>query len=339
MAKQGKQAIIDKHDKLFKKALETLANRKAFMKLSLPEKLQTVIDFNKLEVDDTRYVDDRFKNAFSDHVVKTRMKKKSVPGSGIQEYYEADIYILFEHKSFRDGAVLVQLLIYMCLMWQIDIAEGKPLRVIIPLVFYHGMEEWNVPLQFNRQFDVSDEVKEYLLGFKYVLFDTKDWNFNDERNSPLKDHVFLLTSITLMKSAFNRDLDAVREIFRFWREKGFLKNRDKVFFFLAYITESIGLSYEDVTKLLNQGKINGGEIMRTWLDDVRDETREAVKVEVREEVKIEVKEEVKEEVKIETAKAFLENGVDIDTVIKSTGFSREEIEKLAQSIHKTEAGA
>ncbi|MCP5106716.1 MAG: hypothetical protein GY950_25250 [bacterium] len=37
--------------------------------------------------------------------------------------------------------------------------------------------------------------------------------------------------------------------------------------------------------------------------------------------------------KFEAAREFLKNGVDIDTVAKSTGFSREEIERLAETVH------
>ena len=37
--------------------------------------------------------------------------------------------------------------------------------------------------------------------------------------------------------------------------------------------------------------------------------------------------------KLEAAREFLRNGVDIDIVVKSTGFSRKEIEKLAKTVH------
>ena len=37
--------------------------------------------------------------------------------------------------------------------------------------------------------------------------------------------------------------------------------------------------------------------------------------------------------KLEAAREFLRNGVDIDIVVKSTGFSRREIEKLAKTVH------
>lgn len=49
--------------------------------------------------------------------------------------------------------------------------------------------------------------------------------------------------------------------------------------------------------------------------------------------KREGKREGKKEGKLEAAIEFLKNGVDIDLVVKSTGFSREEIERLAATAH------
>ncbi len=43
--------------------------------------------------------------------------------------------------------------------------------------------------------------------------------------------------------------------------------------------------------------------------------------------------EGKIEGEIDTVRAFLKIGVDIDTVIKATGLSKEEIEKIAETIH------
>jgi predicted transposase/invertase (TIGR01784 family) len=44
------------------------------------------------------------------------------------------------------------------------------------------------------------------------------------------------------------------------------------------------------------------------------------------------KEKVIKETKIEIARELVKNGIDIDIIAKSTGFPREEIEKLADTI-------
>ena len=45
--------------------------------------------------------------------------------------------------------MLLQLLRYMDLRWQQDSVDKKPLRVIIPLVFYHGAGAWRIPTQLE----------------------------------------------------------------------------------------------------------------------------------------------------------------------------------------------
>ena len=89
------------------------------------------------------------------------LRRHSAPGPGKAEEIVVDIYILFEHKSYRDEAILIQLLCYMYLMWQKDFDAKRPLRVIVPVVFYHGKAKWNIPRNFNEQFDVSDEMRSF----------------------------------------------------------------------------------------------------------------------------------------------------------------------------------
>ncbi len=324
--------IKKKHDKMFAKTFGSTANTKAFLEMALPEMFLEAVDLSKLKIDKTRYVDDRFKDLFTDMVFKTKMKRHSTPaapGPGKAKEIAVDIYILFEHKSFRDEAILIQLLCYMYLMWQRDLDAKRPLRVIVPFIFYHGKAKWDIPRNFNEQFDVSDEMREFLLNYRYILFDTADWNFQDERNAGLRDNVFLLTALAVMKSAFNNDIDAIREIFNLWQEKGFTNDKEKALFFLAYISETKDLSRDKLEKLLEESKIDGGDIMLTLADRLRKEGEE--RGEKRGE-KIGEKRGMEKKAK-ETARNLFELGIDIDKISKATGLKKEELERLASKTH------
>jgi predicted transposase/invertase (TIGR01784 family) len=302
---------IDKiHDKFFKKTFSNPENARAFLEMSLPEPVRKVIDFSKLNIDPTNYVSGKFKELFSDIVVKTSMKGK-------EGEIDTDIYIILEHKCYRDAAIFIQLLQYMCMMWQMDLDNGKPPRIIIPLVFYHGKEIWTVPPAFSDQFNVPDEVKSFLLDYRYVLFDTRDWNFKDESNKTLKDNVFLLTALAMMKSAYKRDFDSIYEIFRFWYEKGFTGDRENVLFFLAYLCETKDMSLDLLGKILEESKIEGGDIMPTLAQRLRQEG----------------KQEGEKEAKRETAKTLIKRGVDINIIAEATGLTPEELEQLADTVH------
>ena len=69
--------------------------------------------------------------------------------------------------------------------------------------------------------------------------------------------------------------------------------------------------------MLEKSKIDGGEIMQTLADRLRGEG----------------KEEGKKEANLETARKLIERGVDMDIIVEATGFSRQEIEKLVETIH------
>ena len=146
------------HDKFFKKVFSNVENVRDFLYTSLPLDIQNSIEFDGLTIDPTSYISNEMKDNFCDIVVKTKLK-----GTVATVPYDVDIYILMEHKSYYDKAIFIQLLKYMLLMWEKDIAEKKPLRVIIPLVFYHGKRKWDIPLQFIEQFKLKDELKKYLL--------------------------------------------------------------------------------------------------------------------------------------------------------------------------------
>ena len=322
--------IKNVHDNMFKNVFGNVDNTKAFLQKVLPETILKAINFSKIAIDCTNYVSKKFKEGFSDIIVKTVMINEKGKELG------TDIYILIEHKSYTDEEIFIQLLLYMYLMWQKDLSDGKPLRVIIPLVFYHGKDEWDIPKSFVDQFAVSDEIKEFLLDFSYVLFDTKDWNFDEEKNGKLRDNVFLLTALTLMKSAFNEDFESIREIFKFWHESGFVREKENILFFLAYLSETKDIDPGKLKEILEESKINGGDIMPTLAQRLRDEGKEKWMNIGKEKWMNEGKEKwmnegkekwIKEE-KHETARRMVHEDFTIEQIVKATGLSEEEVRKL-----------
>lgn len=116
----------------------------------------------------------------------------------------------------------MQLLRYMQLMWEKDGDEKKPLCIIIPLVFYHGKEAWHLPRRFVQQFAAPPSVKNLLLDYEYILFDTNAWDWEAEGNQPLQLSVFLLSAMLLMKAAFQQNLEIIRHVFQLWGQMGFV---------------------------------------------------------------------------------------------------------------------
>jgi predicted transposase/invertase (TIGR01784 family) len=212
-------------------------------------------------------------------------------------------------------------------MWEKDMAEERPLRLIIPLVFYHGKEKWNIPQSFADQFHVSDEIKKFLLNYRYILFDTKDWDFGKEKNKELGKNVFLLSALALMKSISNDDLDSIVELFRFWHEKGFT-NKDKVLFFLTYISETKDIEPKELQEILEEVRIEGGDIMPTLAQRWKNEGRQQGWTEGRTKGRTEGKTEGRVEEKFETARRMLNDDFPIKSIVKYTGLTEKQVRSL-----------
>ena len=294
-------------DKFFKKIIANPKNARDFLKKVLPKSIKKQLDFSRIHIEPTNFISDEFKESYADITIKTKMKTKK--GKKIP----TDIFFILEHKSEGKNKLLLQILKYMYFVWEKDILNKKPLRIIIPIVFYHGKQKWKVPKAFVDQFDVDDEVKQFLLNYRYVLFDTNDWNLADESNKELRENVFLFSALALMKASFKNDPDTILEILKFWHEKGFTKDRQNLLFFLVYISHTHNISMARLEKMLKKSKIEGGEIMETLAEQLKQVG----------------KEEGKQEKAKETAKNLLEMGIDIDKIAKATGLNKKEIVKLA----------
>ncbi len=63
------------HDKFFKRVFRNPKNTRAFLKGALPQRLRRTLDLAHLHIDPTNFISKKFKERFSDIVVKTRVKK------------------------------------------------------------------------------------------------------------------------------------------------------------------------------------------------------------------------------------------------------------------------
>jgi predicted transposase/invertase (TIGR01784 family) len=310
--------IYQVNDSFFHKIFDNPENARDFLERVLPGRLKKQLDLENIKIEDTKYVSNRFEKGFSDIVVKTSLKTKKGKKKPV------DIYFIIEHKTEGRVEIFIQVLKYMVFEWEKDYNNNKPPRVIIPVVFYHGADQWKVPLTFADQFDVDDEVKRFLLDYHYVLFDTNTWDFRDERNKELKKNVFLFTSMVLMKAAYKDDMEAILEIFKFWYDRGFIENMDLVLFFLEYVSQTHEISRKQLKKMLDESKIDGGKIMPTLAQQMKEEFKE----EFLETMGPQLKDEGKKEI----AKQMLRKGFDLDTIIDITGLGKTEIEKLSPEV-------
>ncbi|MFY9377642.1 MAG: Rpn family recombination-promoting nuclease/putative transposase, partial [Peptococcia bacterium] len=222
------------HNDFFITTLKDKKNAQDFLKEALPKEITSLIDFNNLEYCDNSYIQPDFKNYFSDMVLKTTIQGKAT-----------DIYFLLEHKSAppKGNSLFLQILSYIFAMFQEDYKNKSDFRIILPLVFYHGVQKWNIPTEFKDLFDISKPLKENILNFNYTLYDTA--NLDLENADFLYYNLKLKTYLIALKSAFNKkDLDSVITILNNLYKLGAFKALTDFEPFIIYILYTKEISKE-----------------------------------------------------------------------------------------------
>ncbi|HOQ40108.1 MAG TPA: Rpn family recombination-promoting nuclease/putative transposase [Fervidobacterium sp.] len=153
------------HDAFFKVTFGDKDVAQDFLKHYLPAQIASAVDLNYLTKENNSFVDERFKESFTDMLYKTKI-------NGEDGY----IYFLFEHKSYQDPLVILQLLRYILRIWEEKYdRKTKKLPIIIPMVIYHGESKWNVQtklINLIKGIDrLPEETKKYIPVYEYELYD------------------------------------------------------------------------------------------------------------------------------------------------------------------------
>jgi len=100
--------LTNPHDKFFKEILSREEVARDFLKNYLPPEVYALINTDSLELSKDTFVDKDLTEYFSDLLYK----------ADIKDGKSAYIYILFEHKSYREPHTAFDLLRYMVRIWE-----------------------------------------------------------------------------------------------------------------------------------------------------------------------------------------------------------------------------
>lgn len=156
-----------------------------------------IIDLNTLEPQKDSFINQELEEGFSDLLFKADISGK-----------EGYLYFLFEHKSYPDKGISLQLLKYMVEIWEAKMIkeEQQQLPIVIPLVIYHGKTSWSIPTSLganlNGYEELPKDVKVHVPDFDYIIYDLS--GFSDEE---IKGKVQTRILLTLLRDIFTKDID------------------------------------------------------------------------------------------------------------------------------------
>jgi hypothetical protein len=159
--------VINPHDKVFRETYSDKENARSLLYHRLPDKVLKLMDLNTLEISKDSFIEKELSEYYSDLLYKVKLTDGS----------QGFIYVLFEHKSYYDRFVHLQLLEYMVKIWRLHIKqqEEKPdyLPIVIPLLVCHARKKWpddTVRLASLLSVPVED-LTGYIPDFGFELYD------------------------------------------------------------------------------------------------------------------------------------------------------------------------
>ncbi|MBU1195839.1 MAG: Rpn family recombination-promoting nuclease/putative transposase [Proteobacteria bacterium] len=257
--------IQNSHDSLFKETWSNKANAKAFLENYLPKEVLNVVNLDSLEICKDTFIENDLKNYYSDMLYKVNIG--DTPGY---------IYFLFEHKSYPDKLVHLQLLEYMIKIWRLDLKQSKrkKLSIIVPLLLYHGPQKWKVKEHFSSMLaGPVDIMSDYIPDFRYVLYDLSKYSDND-----IKGTITARVVMLIFKHIFEQDFaQKLPGIFSLLKD---LSEKETGLQYFETLIKYIFSNVEDITteqfqtivsKTLSEDK---GDMIMTLAEKLRNEGRE-----------------------------------------------------------------
>lgn len=295
--------VNNPHDRLIRETLQDKIEAISFFRRTLPPEVVELLDLEKLELSESSFVSEELKAEQTDLLFRIPLR------SGNQ----ASIYILFEHKSYLDNTIYIQLLGYLTEIYRSQQRNAEKLSVVIPFVFYHGEKEWKLGENFLHQFKITKEenihLRQFIPDFKIDLFDLSGMEIQEK-----------LESITLQ--VIFGVVQRIRE-----GEEKFQKSLPALFSLLLEIGEEskrVALLNKLLLYIYNV-RDSKPSVLKKMLHLSRLERYEELAMTTAEKLIQEGKLEGKLEGKIEDARKMFAKGIDLNTVLEITDLTEKDL--------------
>lgn len=212
------------HDSLFKATFTDRQIAADYLRNFLPPELSKNLKLDSLQLESGSYITPELEPFYSDIVYQCTYGRRKIL-----------ISLLFEHKSAPPRYPHFQLLRYMIEAWERSAKNKGHLRVIIPIIVYHGKRKWNIR-PFHSYFGkLSKTLLAFIPQFDYHLTDLREWS--DE--ALLRLEAGLLINTLLLFKHYG-EADYIRKSIRtlFTATENYLKDeqqRNQILSFFVYL--------------------------------------------------------------------------------------------------------
>jgi predicted transposase/invertase (TIGR01784 family) len=247
--------VHNPHDHFFRDSFSRPEIVRNYLEEYLPADLLLLLDLDHLTLQEGSFIDEELREHQSDLLYRARIRQDGRP---------VYLYFLFEHKSFPDSLVAVQLLRYLLRFWEEQVKHKKRLAAILPLVVYHGEKVWRVPTDFFSLLEAPEGLRPYLLDFHYQLND-----FSYLSDEEIRGEIWLRVCLSILRAVYDPGLrhelrPLVELIFQLSQKETGVEYMRTILYYLTRATERVSReALEQV--LLEQGAqgARGEQLMAT----------------------------------------------------------------------------
>ncbi len=195
------------HDKFVRASFMDVERAAAFFEQMLPENILKVMSLDTIEIIQESYITEELKEYFSDIVYNIKLRES------IEE--DLEVALLFEHKSYPDKNVAIQVGLYMFSHWMKCIREKKKLKPVIPIVYYQGEKAWKIPEIHERFSEYPTSILEYVPSLKHLFIALN--TLSDEAIVKMKNNLMAAAVLAQKRKndpiAFVEDIQRIFELF------------------------------------------------------------------------------------------------------------------------------
>lgn len=245
--------LSNPHDRFFKAVFGRLDVATEFLTGYLPPAVVNGLDWPTLRATKESFLDTELAAHQTDLLYEVDQR---AGGAGY-------ICLLFEHKSYVEPRIGLDLLRYRVRIWERGLKVGPlgQLPAIVPVVVYHGSAAWRVSTQFADGVTALSVLQPYVPQCIYHLVDLRCY-----RDEELRGAVILQTALLTLKYIFREELrERLPEILGLLRAlEQSSSGLDYLITLLRYLTQGARrLDGEELRRVTTQTLSGGGELMTT----------------------------------------------------------------------------
>jgi predicted transposase/invertase (TIGR01784 family) len=245
--------LTNPHDRFFKAVFGRVDVAAEFLAGYLPPAVAEAMEWTTLRAAKESFLDAELAAQQTDLLYEVESR---AGGTGY-------VYLLFEHKSYVEPRIALDLLRYRVRIWEHWLNAGHQgrLPVIVPVVVYHGAATWRVSAQFADGVAAAPALRAYVPECVYHLVDLGGY-----RDEDLRGAVILQTALLTLKYIFRDELrERLPEILGLLRAlEQSSSGLDYLITLLRYLAQSASrLDGEELRKVATRALSGGDELMTT----------------------------------------------------------------------------